>query len=271
MSSNILAIGAFLLVGGSFFLLLSSFQPSPNSTGTRVALIQLLPGRNALIVLIAFLAAGVTWMVSTSPLIPFIVLIGGIIIPRKFYAMMYKKHADLIDSQVPDMLAMTAGAMRAGAALMTALESVAQDGPMPIKAEVEMMLREVHLGSDLDEALDHWAERVKSTEMIMVATAIKIARESGGNLSESLERLANATRDRQNMEKKVLALTAQGRMQAYVMAVLPFGFLYALFKLDPYSMAPMFHTIGGWAVFLAVCVWIFIGFRVIKKIMSIDI
>lgn len=79
-------------------------------------------------------------------------------------------------------------------------------------------------------------------------------------------------RDRQNMEeKKILALTAQGRMQALAMAALPFFLLYALFQLDPVAMGPMFHTVAGWAVFLGVCFWIFVGHKIIKKIMDIDI
>jgi tight adherence protein B len=132
-------------------------------------------------------------------------------------------------------------------------------------------LREARLGIDLDIALDHLAVRVKSSEMVMVVAAIKIARESGGNLSESLENLSRTVRDRQNMEKKILALTAQGRLQAMVMAGLPFFMLYMLFQLDPRAMAPMFHSVLGWVIFLAVCVWITIGFKAIEKIMSIDI
>jgi len=177
----------------------------------------------------------------------------------------------LIDSQVPDMLAMAAGAISAGASLMVSLESVARNGPSPIKLELDMMLREVRLGIDLDLALDHLAARLKSEEMIMVAAAIKIARESGGNLSEALEKLSRSVRERQIMEKKILALTAQGRLQAIAMAGLPFCLLYALFQLDPVAMEPMFYTWHGWGVFLGVCFWITVGFRIIRKIMEIDI
>jgi tight adherence protein B len=235
------------------------------------ALIQLLPNRKVLTAIGAALAALIVWFVFAHPLMCFLTLAGLIIIPNKFYEHLRKKRVALIDSQVPDMLAMAAGAMSAGASLMTALESVARDGPAPIKLELDMMLREVRLGIDLDLALDHLAARVKSEEMVMVAAAIKIARESGGNLSESLEKLSRAVRDRQNMEKKILALTAQGRMQALVMAALPFFLLYALFRLDPVAMGPMFHTVAGWAVFLAVCFWIAVGHKVIKKLMDIDI
>jgi tight adherence protein B len=265
------------LCGGAGWFALSGLLPSPDAAKTigksapRRALIQMLPGRKVLTVIGAALAAGIVWLVFAHPLMTFLTLVGLVVLPNKYYAWQHKKRVALIDSQVPDMLAMAAGAMSAGASLMVSLESVARDGPHPIKLELDMMLREVRLGIDLDLALDHLAARVKSEEMVMVAAAIKIARESGGNLSEALEKLSRAVRERQNMEKKILSLTAQGRMQALVMAGLPFFLLYALFKLDPIAMGPMFYTWLGWGVFLAVCFWITVGFKFIKKIMDIDI
>ncbi|MDR2001304.1 MAG: type II secretion system F family protein [Zoogloeaceae bacterium] len=266
-----------LTCGGAVWLLMMGLSPpeaanvSPSSAGSRKALVQMLPGRGVLTVIGAVAVALTVWLVFAHPLMTFLTLVGLIVLPNKYYAWRHKRRVALIDSQVPDMLAMTAGAMSAGASLMVALESVARDGPTPIKLELEMMLREVKLGIDLDAALDSWAVRLKSEEMVMVAAAIKIARESGGNLSESLDKLSRAVRERQNMEKKIIALTAQGRMQAFVMSALPFMLLYVLFQLDPVAMDPMFHTVAGWAVFLAVCVWITVGFQLIKKIMDIDI
>jgi len=275
MSDTFIIIGAGLICGVAvWFLLVGLLPASTNNSGEpdmRRALIELLPRRSVLIVIGASLSAFTVWLVTAHPLMCFLTLVGLIFFPNKFYAWRHKKRVELIDSQVPDMLAMTAGAISAGASLMVALESVARDGPSPIKLELEIMLREVRLGTDLDLALDHLAARLKSEEMIMVAAAIKIARESGGNLSEALDRLSRAVRDRQNMEKKIVSLTAQGRMQGIAMAGLPFFFLYALFRLDPRAMSPMFYTVLGWAVFLAVCIWITIGFKIIKKIMDIDI
>ena len=277
--SDTLIIGALgLLCGGAAWLLVASLMPASNPTDatgkptvSRKALIQMLPNRGVMTVIGAILVAGSVWFVTGDSLMSFIALVILIVGPNKYYAHLRKKRLALLDGQLPDMLQMAAGAMSAGASLMVALESAARDGPTPLKHELEMMLREVRLGTDLDIALDQLSERLKSEEMVMVAVAIKIARESGGNLSEPLEKLSRSMRDRQNMEKKILALTAQGRMQGIAMAGLPFFFLYALFKLDPVAMAPMFHTVIGWAVFLAVCVWIVVGFRIIKKIMDIDI
>jgi tight adherence protein B len=274
MSEQFIIAAVSFIVGVSAFIVLvgtTSSSGPEGIAGAPKALVEMLPNRKVLIFMGAVIAAGIVWLLTAHPLFCFLTLLGLIVIPNKVYAYLYKKRVMLIDSQVPDMLAMAAGAMAAGSSLMTALESVARDGPMPIKTELDMMLREVRLGIDLDEALDHLAARLKSEEMIMVAAAIKIARESGGNLSESLEKLSRAVRDRQNMEKKILALTAQGRMQAIAMAGLPFFLLYALFQLDEAAMGPMFHSILGWVVFLGVCFWISVGFRIIRKIMDIDI
>ncbi|GHU11088.1 membrane protein [Betaproteobacteria bacterium] len=270
---SLIALG----VGGLFYFSLSrsSFvNAAPRveeKGGVRTAILPSLPDKNVLIVLFAVLLTVTLWLIAAHPLVCFLAAVGGVVIPNKIYGYLRKKRAAVIDSQVPDILSMMSGAMRSGASLMVSLESVAKDGPRPIKHEVDMMLREVRLGIDLDNALDHLAVRVQSSEMIMVAAAIKIARESGGNLSESLENLSRTVRDRQNMEKKILALTAQGRMQALVMAGLPFFMLYMLFQLDPVAMSPMFHSMLGWIIFILVCVWITIGFKAIEKIMSIDI
>jgi len=276
MNDAIIIVGLGVLCAATVWLLVASLMPaSASTTGTsqttRKALIQMMPERKVLIPVGAALVAMTVWFVTERPLISFLTLVGLIVFPNKYYAWLHKKRMEILDSQVPDMLAMAAGAMTAGASLMVALESVARDGPPQIKQELDMMLREVRLGIDLDIALDQLASRMKSEEMVMVAAAIKIGRESGGNLSEPLEKLSHAMRDRQNMEKKILALTAQGRMQAIAMAGLPFALLYALFQLDPVAMDPMFRTVIGWAVFLAVCFWISVGFKIIRKIMDIDI
>jgi tight adherence protein B len=205
MSENLLVAVVALIFGGAAYFVFAGMA-SPDGagkakTGPKLALMQMLPGRRVLIVLGAVLAAGIVWLVTEHPLMCFLTLVGLVVIPNKIYAHLYRKRIELIDGQVPDMLAMAAGAMSAGASLMSALESVARDGPAPIKLELDMMLREVRLGIDLDLALDHLAARVKSAEMIMVAAAIKIARESGGNLSESLEKLSRAVRDRLHLKK----------------------------------------------------------------------
>lgn len=216
-------------------------------------------------------AVAVAWFLSHRLLLCVGLAVAGVVLPRKYMAWRRAKRQTLVDSQIPDVLSMMSGSMRAGFSLMKALDSVAKDGPDPIRQEIDLCLREVRMGIDLDAALDHMARRVGGSEMVMVAAAIKIARDSGGNLAESLDNLAKSVRDRQNMEKKVLALTAQGRMQALVMAGLPFFMLYMLHQLDAAAMAPMFSTVLGWGVFTVVCIWVWIGFRVIKKIMSIDI
>ncbi|RYF79225.1 MAG: secretion system protein F [Comamonadaceae bacterium] len=211
------------------------------------------------------------WFMLGSLLWCFLLAVAGFVLPGKYFEWQRKRLQATIDGQIPDVLSMMAGAIRAGGSLMGAMDSVGRDGPVPLRHEVDLTLREIRVGIDMDLALDHLADRVRTAEMRMVVAAIKIARESGGNLSESLDNLARSVRDRQNMEKKVLALTAQGRMQALVMSGLPFFMLYMLHKLDPVAMDPMFDTVLGWAVFLGVCIWVNIGFRVIKKIMSIDI
>lgn len=246
-------------------------RESAQSVRSKKSILALAPNRYVVQAVGAIAALFACWILTQHPLFSVLVFVGVLVVPSKIYEHLRIKRNRLIDNQVPDALTMLSGAMRSGASLTSALDSVAKDGPKPFRTEIELMLREVRLGIDLDHALDHLATRIKSVEMVMVVAAIKIARESGGNLSEALENLSRSIRDRQNMEKKIMALTAQGRMQALVMAGLPFFMLYMLFQLDPPAMAPMFNSLVGWVVFIVVCVWVYIGFKFIKKIMSIEI
>lgn len=266
-----MSVGSLFYLGSSRLAARRNEVDPGNQRGERALFAGMFKSRWVVQALVAVAVVLGAWALLGSLLWCFLLTVVAVVLPSKYYAWQRNRLQVLLDSQIPDVLSMMSGAIRAGGSLMSAMDSVGRDGPLPLRREIELTLREIRVGIDMDLALDHLAQRVKTAEMEMVVAAIKIARESGGNLSESLDGLARSVRERQNMEKKVLALTAQGRMQALVMAGLPFFMLYMLHQLDPVAMDPMFNTALGWGVFLVVCVWVFVGFRVIKKIMSIDI
>ena len=105
----------------------------------------------------------------------------------------------------------------------------------------------------------------------MFVTAVRIARELGGNLSESLERLADTLRRKLAMEDKILALTSQGKIQGWIVGLLPIFLAGVLYLMEPEAMTPLFTTTIGYVVLGAVAVLEFIGFIVIRKIVSIEV
>ena len=133
------------------------------------------------------------------------------------------------------------------------------------------MLREQKLGVDFDAAMESMAERVNIADFHMVAVALRVSREIGGNLSDILDSLANAIRTKAVLEGKIKALTAQGVLQGIVMALLPFFIGGALFFLEPEAMGKLIHTLAGQVVCIIALIMEAIGYMVIRKILAIDI
>ena len=177
----------------------------------------------------------------------------------------------LFARQLPDAMMLIAGAVRAGASMTLALRQMASELPAPGGQEFELMLRELRLGVTLDDALLNLERRMGCDDLRLFGAAVRIANESGGNLAETLERLADTIRKKMALEDKIMALTAQGRMQGWVMVLLPLGVGAALFAIEPTAMAPLLHSWQGWIVCSVVAVLEIVGLLFIRRIMAIDI
>ncbi len=189
------------------------------------------------------------------------------------FAVNYLKKSRLkqFERQLPDSLLMVSGSMRAGASLTIAMESMIKEQKPPLSQEFELMLREQRLGVDFDTAMRSMEQRMPLQDFILVVAALRISREVGGNLAEILETLAETLRRKHQMEGKIDALTAQGKMQGLIMTCLPLFLLLVLAKMEPESMAPMFNTLAGWAVLGVIGVMEVIGYVAIQKIVTIDV
>lgn len=212
------------------------------------------------------------WIVTGGNLLlPIVALAVVAIAPRKLYLWLKQRRLDQIQSQLPDGLLMLAGSLRAGVGFSPALEALAHDGQPPLAQELSLVLREQHMGVRTDQALENFAERVPIADVKLFVAAVRISREVGGNLAESLATLAETLRRKLIMEGKVKALTAQGRLQGIVMAMLPAGLVAFLVLFYPETMNPMFHTLLGWCVIALMVVLEYLGYKMCRKIMTIDI
>lgn len=199
---------------------------------------------------------------------------GGVIIlmaPQVIYKTLRKRRFKQFEKQLPDALVMLSGSMRAGASFRIALESVIDAQYPPLNQEFELFLREVRMGTDLDEALVNMTVRLPIPDFILVVSAIRIAREVGGNLGEILDTLADTVRRKQAMEGKIEGLTAQGKMQGVVMSCLPILLLGVLFVLEPEAMAPLLNTPIGYATMAVIVSMISVGYFFISAITNIDV
>jgi len=213
----------------------------------------------------------ILWFVFDNPLIP---LAGAVVIifsPKFVVKHMQKKRVELFEKQLPDGLLMVSGSMRAGASLAVAMESMAKESKPPLSQEFSLMLAEQRLGVEFDTALSNMEKRMPVPDFVLLVAAMRITREVGGNFAEILESLAITLRRKHDMEGKIKALTAQGRMQGIVMAALPLFLMAILTFMEPEAMNPLYNTLMGWATLFVVFVMITIGYMGIRKIVNIDV
>jgi tight adherence protein B len=143
--------------------------------------------------------------------------------------------------QLPDMLTLLVGALRAGHGLAQAIGMIAAQMPEPTSTELKRVQRGVGLGLSTARALEHMAERLNSDDLDLVVTAMEVQLESGGDLAMTLDTIAETVRDRIRMKREIRSLTAQQRFTGYVLALLPVGLGVALYMVSPANMSKLFQ------------------------------
>ncbi|MDF3037148.1 MAG: flp pilus assembly protein TadB, partial [Paucimonas sp.] len=211
------------------------------------------------------------WIFTDNPVFVTFAAIAMLILPKQYIKMMRTRRAKRFEEQLPDALLMISGAMRAGASLNVAMESMVKEQKPPLSQEFELMLREQRLGLDFDAALVNMEKRNPSQDFSLIVSGLRISREVGGNLAEILESLATTLRDKATMEGKIRSLTAQGKMQGIIMTGLPLLMMAALNWLEPKAMGAMFTTFFGWVTLAVIIVMLTIGYVFIRKITTIDV
>lgn len=186
------------------------------------------------------------------------------------------------ENQLADTLLLMANATQAGYGFQQAMEMVAREGLPPMSSEFQRMSQEVRLGVPIAEALNHMAERVQNRDLMLTVTAIIIAMEVGGALSEILRSISETIRDRVRIRGEINILSTQGRFTGVILALMPIGmgimisiftrtkdqkpdevYLYPLFNGQRYKWGPRLIMTG--------IVMNIVGFLVIQRIVNIEI
>lgn len=213
----------------------------------------------------------VVWMASGSAVLAIPVFFMMAFFPRLLYARMRAKRMEKFEHQLPDALMMLSGGMRAGVGLSAAIAQLVAEAPAPLGQEFSLLLREQRLGVTLEQSLNNLGRRVPTQTTTLVVSAMRIATETGGGLAETLERTAHTIRARLQMEGKISALTAQGKLQAWVVGLLPVALMLVLNKMEPEAMSFLWHSRIGWGTLAVLSVLEFLGVYVIRKIIAIDV
>lgn len=222
--------------------------------------------------LVLLIAVGsLAWFISAQPLLGLGAAFAAAILPRLVLGRLRHRRLRRIEAQLPDALQLISGALRAGVPLPAALQQQVREGRPPLSQEFDLLLREHRLGVPLDSALEHLAQRVPLQAMTLVVAAMRIAIETGGSLAEALERAASTVRSQLAVEGKLRALTAQGKLQAVVVGLLPLALLAVLDRMEPDAMQLLWSSQTGWATLTVIALLEFFGILLIRRIVAIDI
>ena len=182
-----------------------------------------------------------------------------------------QRRRDKFNAQLPEALATMSNALRAGFSLSQAFDSVVEQGEKPMCEEFAILQQQLRIGMSFEDALDSMSTRVGSDDLTLVTTAILISRKTGGNVTEIFDKISDTIRGRMKIERKVKTLTAQGRMQGIVVSAMPFFLGLVMVMLKPGMMIPFLTSMTGIVCVLAMCVLIFLGWLMIRKIIKIDV
>ncbi|MFC1850988.1 type II secretion system F family protein [candidate division CSSED10-310 bacterium] len=195
----------------------------------------------------------------------------GFFIPKAVLKIAKNKRLKRFDSQLVDGLSTLSNSLKAGFSLVQALEMLAREMNPPISQEFGLMLRENKLGIPLDKALMNMTERIPSNNLELVVTSIIIARTAGGNLAEIFDQIASTVREISRLEGKIDALTAQGKLQGWILGSLPVALGYLIYVLDEEMMSTLWVDPLGWGIIGIIVLFETIGGFFIWRIVSIDI
>ena len=184
---------------------------------------------------------------------------------------MRKKRVDALEQQLDSFMLALANALKAIPSIAAAFNSVVPILQSPIREEIELASKEMKVGSTLDQALLHMAARIGSRSVDSALSAILIGRQVGGNLAKVLETTAASIREMGRLDGVVRTKTAEGKMQLYVIGLLPFAMVLLLSVMSPGFFDPLTKTPAGYLlIIVAVSCWV-TALLWARKILAVDI
>ena len=177
----------------------------------------------------------------------------------------------VFERQLPDTLTLLSTSLRAGYSLLQAVEAVAAEAPQPTAREFGRAIAEARLGRPVVDTMQAVADRMRSEDFKWAVMAIEIQREVGGNLAEVLQTVADTMRQRNRLKGEIRALTAEGRLSAIVLALLPIVLFAFLFTTNRGYLEPLFEETAGLIAMAAGLLLMGAGVYWLKKIVDIEV
>lgn len=200
-----------------------------------------------------------------------VVTIIGWSAPKIIVTAMWEARCTRFTDQMVDGLTIMANGVKAGQSVTQAMERVVENMSGPIAQEFRLVLSKQQLGMSLEDALSELAERIPRQDVQMLVTGVNILKETGGNLAETFTTIVLVIRERQKIEKKIKAMTAQGMMQAIIITLVPFILMGVFLAIDPDYIMPLFTRPLGWFVLALMLGLQAIGGYLMKKTVTIKV
>jgi tight adherence protein B len=200
-----------------------------------------------------------------------IITVLGWSLPMLLIRNMYDSRCTRFVDQMVDGLTMMSNGIKSGLSVNQSMERVVENMKNPMSQEFALVLSQTRIGRTLEDSLIDLSVRIPKPDVLMFVTSVNILKETGGNLAETFTTIVNVVRERQKIEKKIQAMTAQGMMQGLIISLVPF-FLFALFFfIDPKMVMPMLTTTLGLVLLFIMIIPQIIGGIVIRKIVKIEV
>jgi tight adherence protein B len=173
--------------------------------------------------------------------------------------------------QLPEVLQLLASSLRSGFSLAQALEGVAREGTQPAAGEFSRALGEARLGAPLEETLEATATRMRSRDLSWVVLAVRIQRRTGGNLAEVLLNTVHTMRERERLRRQVRALSAEGRISAYILIALPLVVGAWLFLVRRDYLRPLYTQPAGQLMLGAAALLVVLGGFWMSRLVKVEV
>jgi tight adherence protein B len=198
-------------------------------------------------------------------------LFAGVMVPWAYLDRKESRRRNAFLAALPDTLQLLAGSLSAGYSLPQAADSVVREGHEPMAGEFNRALIETRLGVPLEDALEGIATRLSSDDFHWVVMAIKIQREVGGNLAELLTTVAATLRERERLRRQVQVLSAEGRLSAWILGLLPVAFASYLILARPQYIRPLYTQPLGWGMIFVGLVLLITGVLWLRRTVRVEV
>ncbi|MCA0043926.1 type II secretion system F family protein [Celeribacter litoreus] len=176
----------------------------------------------------------------------------------------------LFTKQLPEAIDVIVRSLNSGHPLNSAIALVAREMPDPIGSEFGILHDQMTYGADLEMGMMALYDRVGAPEIQLLTVTVSVQRGTGGNLSEILENLSSMIRARLMIKRKILAISAEGRITAWIMLGFPFGLYYMILALVPEYFDPVWESGYGALVVTGCLTMIFFGMIIIRRLVNFD-